>query len=216
MDQPPGPGYYQATDGKWYPAQPPPQYAPQYAQPPQVVVQKSSGGAVVGGIAIGCAAFFLIGIVAVILIAALGASSTGNTGTASGTTLSGAALDAELAKAQPVDVDAVVKNPDAFKGKVFEMAVVVSQYDTATGACTFRGYWDATPHQFTSDYKGDNAVFTAGDGGRRCSGLEGIDTDDEVKVWAKGAGSMSYEAQIGGNRTVPSFEVLKAEVTAKK
>ena len=42
-----------------------------------------------------------------------------------------AELNGELARAQTVNVDAIVKNPDAYKGTVFVLIVEITQYDAA-------------------------------------------------------------------------------------
>ena len=123
---------------------------------------------------------------------------------------------AEAASAAPVDVDTVVKDPDAVTGQVFALVTEITQYDAATGVCAFRGYWDNQAHEYNFEYAGDNALFTAGDGKSDCPVLGGIDQDDVVRVWARSEGSLTYSTQIGGSTTVPSFRVLKAEVIEKK
>ncbi len=124
--------------------------------------------------------------------------------------------DAELAGAQPVNVDAIVKDPDAFNGQVFIMVTEITQYDAATGACSFRGYWDTREHEYTFEYAGDNAIFSSGDGASNCPVLAGVDQNDVVRVWVRSEGSYSYDTQIGGNTTAPKFKVLKAEIIRKK
>lgn len=126
-----------------------------------------------------------------------------------------AAAERELASAQTPNVDAIVKNPDKFKGQTFVFVVDITQYDAATGSCAFRGLWDTSYHQYNFDYKGDNAIFSSGDASKDCPVLDNIDENDIVKVWAKSTGSFSYDTQIGGNTTVPSFNVLKAELLQK-
>jgi hypothetical protein len=118
--------------------------------------------------------------------------------------------------AQPVDVDAIVKNPDAVTGQTFVMVVNITQFDAATGACAFRGYWDNEPREYSYEYAGDNAYFTSGDGYTNCPVLDGIDQNDTIRVWATSLGSLSYDTQVGGNTTVPSFDVLRAEVLKKE
>ena len=41
--QPQGPGWWQASDGRWYPPQPPPQFGPPGAPYPQYAQQRPSG-----------------------------------------------------------------------------------------------------------------------------------------------------------------------------
>ena len=126
-----------------------------------------------------------------------------------------ARIDAELASAQPVDVDGMIKNPDAYKGQVFVLVTEITQYDAATGACAFRGYWDNTDHEYSFDYAGDNALFSSGDAVSTCPVLSGIDQNDVVRVWVRSEGSTTYDTQIGGSTTAPQFDVLKAEIIRK-
>lgn len=125
------------------------------------------------------------------------------------------AIQAQVESAGTVDVDAVIKNPDAVKGQVFVLVSEISQFDGATGPCAFRGYWDNTVRDYNFEYAGDNAVFSAGDGDTECPVLDGIDQDDVVRVWVKSLGTLSYDTQIGGSTTVPAFQVLKAELISK-
>lgn len=118
--------------------------------------------------------------------------------------------------AQPVDIDAIVKNPDATIGQTFTMVVLITQFDAATGACTFRGYWDNEPHEYNFEYAGDNAYFGSGDADTNCPVLDGIDQNDTIRVWATSIGSLSYDTQVGGSTTVPAFKVLRAEVLKKE
>ncbi len=127
-----------------------------------------------------------------------------------------AAEQAAINNAAPVNVDQVVKNPDAVKGQVFVLVSEITQFDGATGTCAFRGYWDNSQHEYSFDYAGDNAFFTSGDGESNCPILAGIDQNDVVRLTVRGAGTYSYDTQAGGNTTVPSFDVLKVEVIAKK
>ena len=122
---------------------------------------------------------------------------------------------ADIDGAQPVSVDEIIKDPDAVTGRTFVMVVNITQFDAATGSCSFRGYWDNTQHSYNYEYAGDNAIFTSGDGYSTCPLLDGIDQNDTIKVWAKSTGSISYDTQIGGNTTAPSFNVLRAEVLEK-
>lgn len=127
-----------------------------------------------------------------------------------------AAAEAEIANARPVNVDEIIKNPDAFKGQVFKLVSEITQFDGATGPCSFRGYWDNTSHEYNFEYAGDNAYFTSGDGISSCPTLTGIDQNDVVRLWVRSTGAYSYGTQIGGNTTAPGFEVLRAEVISKK
>jgi hypothetical protein len=125
------------------------------------------------------------------------------------------AREAEIAAAGPIDVDAVLRNPDAVKGQVFKFVTNIIQFDAATGPCSFRGYWDNTDHEYSFDYQGDNAYFVSGDAAANCPVLAGIDQNDIVRVWAKGLGATTYSTTIGGATTVPKFDVLRAEIIRK-
>lgn len=125
------------------------------------------------------------------------------------------AQEARMAAANaagPIDVDAVVRNPDGVQGQFFTMVVEIVQFDAATGPCAFRGYWDNQEHEYSFDYAGDNAVFSAPE---PCPTLDGIDNNDIIRLWVEGAGSLTYDTSIGGSTTVPSFEVVRAEVIRK-
>lgn len=125
------------------------------------------------------------------------------------------AEEAKAANAGPVNVDEVVKNPDAVEGQYFVMIVDITQFDGATGPCAFRAAWDNVAHEYSFDYAGDNAIFTSGDGVSSCPALAGVDQNDVVRVWVKATGTFSYDTQIGGSTTVPSFSVLRTELLRK-
>jgi hypothetical protein len=127
-----------------------------------------------------------------------------------------ALLQEQIATAGPVDIDGMIKNPDAFKGQVFTLVSLIVQFDAATGPCSFRGYWDNDVHEYNFEYAGDNGVFKAGDGVRTCPVLDGIDQDDVVRLWVRGDGAFTYSTQIGGSTTAPAFTVLQAEVIRKE
>lgn len=124
------------------------------------------------------------------------------------------ARQAAIDGAGPIEIDAVVRDPDAVIGQLFRIAVVVAQFDAATGPCTFRGYYDNEPREYSFEYEGDNAVFTSTE--PACPVLDGIDNDDVVWLTVESTGSISYDTQIGGSTTVPAFEVLRAEIIRKE
>ncbi|WP_108667124.1 hypothetical protein [Euzebya rosea] len=66
----------------------------------------------------------------------------------------------------PVDVEQVVRDPDAFTGDCVELVVDIVQFDQATGPCGFRAYFDTTAHRWSHQYKGDNGIFAAADPAR--------------------------------------------------
>lgn len=45
-----------------------------------------------------------------------------------------------------------------------------------------------------------------------CSGLEGIDADDHVKVWATGMGPYAYDTAMGGTNEIPLWSIEKVEL----
>ena len=124
------------------------------------------------------------------------------------------AAQAEIDNAGPINVDEVIKNPDAVTGQVFRLVALIVQYDAGTGPCSFRAYWDNEVREYNFEYAGDNAVFTAGDG-TTCPILDGIDQDDTVRLTVRSQGSFSYDTSIGGSTSAPKFEILRAEVVTK-
>lgn len=123
------------------------------------------------------------------------------------------ARSAAIDGAAPVSADAVVRDPNSVKGQFFVLVADIAQFDAATGPCTFRGAWGNQPHEYSFEYDGDNAVFSAP---QPCPVLDGIDQNDVVRLWVEGAGSLTYDTQIGGSTTVPSFTVLRAEIITKE
>lgn len=96
----------------------------------------------------------------------------------------------------------VVKAPDKYEGKRYVVWACITQFDAATGTDTFRA--DATYKKVGKYdwYEGANTLFS-GDEGR----LEDFVEDDIVVMNVVSLGSYSYDTQIGGNTTVPLFEV---------
>jgi hypothetical protein len=129
-----------------------------------------------------------------------------------------AAEEAAIAAAGPIDVDSIVKNPDAVKGQVYRVVANISQFDAATGPCNFRGAWDRTAQDYSFEYDGDNAMFSSGpsvSATADCPIFGGIDQDDTVSLIVRVQGSYSYGTQIGGNTTVPLFQVLRVTNVVK-
>jgi hypothetical protein len=97
----------------------------------------------------------------------------------------------------------VVKSPDRYLGKTFVVYACVTQFDAATGDDTFRGQGSNKRREYWfSD--GDNAMFTG-----TATQLNDIVTDDVVVMNVRSLGSYSYDTQIGGNTTVPRFQIDK-------
>lgn len=106
------------------------------------------------------------------------------------------------------DLALLVKSPDSHSGKSMVIYARITQFDAATGRCTFRANISHKKMESTWDY-GENSIFRGGDGGSDCPSLEGFVVDDEVRMTVTSLGSISYETQIGGNTTVPAFRVEK-------
>jgi hypothetical protein len=95
----------------------------------------------------------------------------------------------------------LVKAPDRYTGKGYELWACISQFDAATGDDMFRGQaLNRRTSWWWSD--GDNAMFE-GDAAR----LEDFVAEDIVVMKVVSEGSYSYDTQAGGNTTVPLFEV---------
>jgi hypothetical protein len=97
----------------------------------------------------------------------------------------------------------VVKAPDDYIGRTYQIWACIWQFDAATGPESFLG--QAGPKRLEYWYsEGENASFT-GDADRLSDFVEG----DIVVMNVTVAGSYSYDTQAGGNTTVPSFLVNK-------
>lgn len=106
------------------------------------------------------------------------------------------------------DLALLVKNPDSFKGKTMVLYASITQFDSATGPCTFRANIAHKNMEMSWDYD-KNSVFSGGDGVSDCPDLGTFVAKDEVRITATSLGSLSYDTQIGGRTTVPSFRVEK-------
>lgn len=104
------------------------------------------------------------------------------------------------------DLSLVAKNPDAYLGQTMVVYASITQFDAATGKCTFRANVAHTNMAASYEYE-HNSIFTGGDGDSNCPALADFVTDDEVRITATSMGSFSYDTQIGGNTTVPMFKV---------
>jgi hypothetical protein len=96
----------------------------------------------------------------------------------------------------------VVKAPDKYTGKGYQIWACITQFDAATGEDAFRG--DASFKKLKYWWEGANAYFTG-----EPRALGDIVKGDVVVMNVVGLGSLDYETQIGGNTTVPSFLVTK-------
>jgi hypothetical protein len=97
----------------------------------------------------------------------------------------------------------LVKSPDNYIGDTYRIWACITQFDAATGDDTFRaqGSYKKETYWYSD---GDNALFT-GDS----SDLADFVQDDIVVMNVTVLGSYTYDTQIGGSTTVPSFIVDK-------
>lgn len=124
----------------------------------------------------------------------------------------------DLASFQPLDERTfalLARDPDAHIGQTLILTGVVFQFDAATGRCGFLANVGHDRQTYSYDYV-QNAVFTSGDGWEECPVLDDVVEDDHVRLWVTTLGSYSYDTQIGGNTTVPSFEVHQVEHLPKQ
>ena len=96
----------------------------------------------------------------------------------------------------------LVKAPDKYVGKGYQIWACVTQFDAATGDGSFLG--NSSYKKLKYWYEGENAWF---DGEPRA--LTDTVQGDIVVMNVMSQGSYSYDTQIGGNTTVPSFLVTK-------
>ncbi|PQZ92303.1 hypothetical protein CQ018_12425 [Arthrobacter sp. MYb227] len=118
---------------------------------------------------------------------------------------------AKIDNAKPMtsrDLARLVKKPDSAKGDVVVVYGNITQFDAATGDCTFRA--NVAHTRMSSSWKYEhNSMFVGGDGEEECPKLDDVVADDNVKIVATSLGSFSYDTQVGGNTTVPLFKVEK-------
>jgi len=108
------------------------------------------------------------------------------------------------------DFELLAKNPDAHAGEMYIIWGEVTQFDAATGMDIFRADTGATKsvieYGWRTDY--DQNTMLTGDEGALADVIEGDCFEAKVTV----SGSYSYDTQIGGNTTVPMFEVYAISV----
>lgn len=194
-------------------------------------------GKAVTGLVLGVVAMVLAVVVTISFISSIGHSDTDSdtslptTGTSSAPAEGGSAPDASAPEAaEPVspppapepavpdlsafteiaerDLAVLVKNPDATLGQNFIAYGNITQFDAATGRCGFLASISSAMKEFSYEYE-YNSIHSAEE---PCAILDPIVQGDSVKLWLTSTGSYSYDTQIGGNTTVPSFEVLQVEL----
>jgi len=104
----------------------------------------------------------------------------------------------------PRDYAVLVKNPDAAKGRKLVVYGYVTQFDAATGTAAFRANTAVTQSSTWYDYDVNTLVMApAGQSNILTNVVEG----DLVTMYVEVIGAYSYDTQIGGNTTVPQFQV---------
>jgi hypothetical protein len=102
----------------------------------------------------------------------------------------------------------MVKNPDSWAGRKIVVYAVITQFDAATGATTFRA--DTGPAPVADPYDYDHNTFiTAHDAGMVANFVK----NDMVTMFAEVRGAITYPTQIGRSTTVPSLLVNIIETT---
>ncbi len=120
---------------------------------------------------------------------------------------------ARLASFIPPNVDQIVKDPASVDGIGFVLYANITQFDAATGKCTFHANFLAEHSSRSYNYD-ERAEFNAKNSSD-CPELDGVDGDDFVKVWVTGGGVRTYSTSIGGQNTIPTFTIEKVEVVEK-
>ena len=120
--------------------------------------------------------------------------------------------NAMLADCQTIDVDQVMKNPNAFSGLCHTMYVRVTYFGTNLGKCEFMGQMSSRRSTRWYDY-GGNALLGAPTG--HCPDLDTIDENDYVKIWGTGGGEWQYETVAGNTAKAARFVIEKIELVKK-
>ncbi len=105
----------------------------------------------------------------------------------------------------------IAKEPDAHIGTNLIVFGDVAQLDSATGPCNMLLSAAEAQQENSFDYE-QNTFATSGDGDAVCPVFDPLVEGDHVKMWVTVLGSFSYDTQIGGNTTVPAFQVWQAEL----
>ena len=97
----------------------------------------------------------------------------------------------------------LVKSPDTYTGKGYKLWACITQFDAATGPESFLTV--ASYRKETYWYTNGEPTFFEGDASKLADFVEG----DVVAMSVVSLGSYSYDTQVGGNTTVPLFDVVK-------
>lgn len=119
----------------------------------------------------------------------------------------------DLSEYEEIDertLDQIVKAPDDHIAHQVVLHGRITQLDAATGKCFVR---ISVSHAAQDDWYAyeHNSVGFAGDGESDCPVLDPFVADDEVKLWVTIGGSLSYDTQIGGSTTVPTYFIHEME-----
>lgn len=104
----------------------------------------------------------------------------------------------------------MAKDPDAWAGRKIVVYGVITQFDAATGATTFRADTAYAPMTNVYDYD-QNTLITAHDADMVADFVE----KDRVTLYAEVQGATTYETQIGGSMTVPSLTANIIDSTSR-
>ncbi|MCS5718591.1 DUF2510 domain-containing protein [Herbiconiux sp. CPCC 205763] len=113
---------------------------------------------------------------------------------------------AQYLEAADRDYALLVKTPDDHVGDKIVSYGEIIQFDSATGPCQFRASTSGTQKEYSYEYD-QNTLIYAGDSETSCPLLDATVQGDIVKMYVTVMGSYSYDTQIGGNTTVPLFQV---------
>jgi hypothetical protein len=96
----------------------------------------------------------------------------------------------------------LVKAPDNYTGRGYLVWGCITQFDAATGTDSFRAQasYQKEDYWYTD---GDNVLFSG-----TTEQLADFVQDDVIYMKVVSLGSFSYDTQIGGNTTVPLFDIV--------
>jgi hypothetical protein len=104
------------------------------------------------------------------------------------------------------DFALLVKDPAAAKGKKYVIYGVVTQFDAATGTCSFLADTSDADQADAFDFSQNtwvDSMTTAG----KCPIVTNVVEGDHLEMWVIVKGAYSYDTQAGGNTTVPRFKL---------
>lgn len=108
-------------------------------------------------------------------------------------------------------IDLLNRNPDAAAGECVTVVFAIVQFDQGTGPCAFRGQFDTSQHEYSFDYRGDNAIVNFV---TPCPQLDVVGQDDVLRMRVLIEGGLTYDTTLGGTATAVEFSsVGEAGVT---